>query len=157
DTERCGRRSARTCERAVRSLRWVILVEFVSLGVVANAAPATTFTIDPSRSMLVVQLFRDGVAAKLGHDHVVRATTFSGLVRFDPTTRETASIRVDVDAARLKADEPSTRRRFGTGGEPAPGDVEQVEKSMKSEAQLNVAEFPRITFVSNRITREAPG
>jgi polyisoprenoid-binding protein YceI len=97
------------------------------------------------------------VAAKLGHDHVVRATTFSGLVRFDPTAPETASIRVDVDAAGLKVDEPSTRRRFGTRGEPAAGDVEQVEKSMKSEAQLNVADFPRITFISNTITREAPG
>ena len=102
-----------------------------------------------------MQLFRDGVAAKLGHDHVVRATRFSGFVRFDPTAPEAASIRVDVDAAGLKADEPSTRRRFGASGEPTADDVEQVEKSMKSEAQLNVATFPRITFVSNRITRQA--
>jgi len=107
--------------------------------------------------LLVVQLFRDGVAARLGHDHVVRATRFSGLVSFDPKAPEAASIRMDVDAAGLKADEPGTRRRFGASGEPTADDVEQIEKSMKSEAQLSVSKFPRITFVSSRIAREASG
>jgi len=88
---------------------------------------------------------------------VVRATRFSGLVSFDPKAPETASIRVDVDAAGLKADEASTRRRFGVSGEPTADDVEHIEKSMKSEAQLSVSRFPRITFVSSRIAHEASG
>jgi polyisoprenoid-binding protein YceI len=115
----------------------------------------TTFTIDQSRSSLVVQLFRDGVAARLGHDHVVRATRFSGRVRFDPAAPESASISVDVDAHGLEVDEPSTRRRFDVSGEPTADDIVQIETSMKSEEQLNVSRFPRITFVSNQIAREA--
>lgn len=104
-----------------------------------------------------MQLFRDGVAARLAHDHVVRATKFSGLVSFDPTAPEAASIRVDVEAAGLKADEPSMRRRFGVSGEPTAGDIADIEKTMRSEGQLNVSRFPRITFVSSRITHEASG
>ena len=133
----------------------IILVGLVSLSAVAHAAQATTFTIDQSRSMLAVQLFRDGVAARLGHDHVIRATQFSGLVSFDPKTPESASIRVDVDAAALKADEPIARSRFGVSGTPTASDIEEIETSMKSERQLDVSKFPRITFASDRITREA--
>jgi len=139
------------------SLRGIALVGLVSLGAFANAAQATTFTIDQARSMLVLQLFRDGVAAGLGHDHVVRATRFSGLVSFDPKTPESASIRVDVDAAALKADEPSTRSRFSVSGAPTASDIAEIETSMKSERQLYVSKFPRITFGSDRITREASG
>ncbi|HZN49832.1 MAG TPA: hypothetical protein VFD81_04325, partial [Methylomirabilota bacterium] len=45
---------------------------------------AGTFTIDPGQSALVVQIFKDGVAARLAHDHVVRARAFSGTVAYDP-------------------------------------------------------------------------
>jgi polyisoprenoid-binding protein YceI len=138
-------------------LRYIVLVELVYLGAIANAAQAATFTIDQARSMLVVQLFRDGVAARLGHDHVVRATRFSGLVSFDPTAPQSATIRVDVDAAGLKADEPSTRSRFSVSGTPTASDIAEIETSMKSERQLYVSRFPRITFASDRITREASG
>ena len=136
-------------------MRCIVFVELVYLGAVANPAQAATFAIDQSRSMLVVQLFRDGVAARLGHDHVVRATRFAGLVSFDPTAPQSASIRVDVDAAGLKADEPSTRSRFSVGGTPTASDIAEIETSMKSERQLYVSRFPRITFVSDRITRDA--
>ena len=74
-------------------MRWVILVEFVSLGVVANAALATTFTIDQSRTMLVVQLFRDGVAAKLGHDHVVTFGFDDNAISGAPGSGTTGGVR----------------------------------------------------------------
>ena len=138
------------------AIRRCLVLELVYLGAFANAAQAATFTIDQSRSVLVVQLFRDGVAARLGHDHVVRATRFSGLVRFDPTAPQSASIRVDVDAAGLKADEPSMRSRFSVSGAPTASDIAEIETSMKSERQLYVSRFPRITLVSDRITRDAP-
>lgn len=107
--------------------------------------------------MLVVQVFRDGVAARLGHDHVIRATRFSGLVSFDPAAPESASIRVDVDTDGLEADEPSTRSSFSVSGTPTASDIAEIEKSMKSEKQLYVFRFPRITFVSDRITPGASG
>ena len=138
-------------------MKCIGLVGIAYLGAVVNAAEATTFTVDQSRSMLVVQVFRDGVAARLGHDHVVRATRFSGLVSFDPAAPQSASIRVEVDATGLKADEPSTRSRFNVSGVPTASDIAEIETSMKSERQLYVSKFPRITFASDRITRDASG
>src|SRR5262245_49262279 len=126
------------------------------LGGPAGSASAATFKIDPSRSLLVVQIFRDGVAAKLGHDHVVQATTVSGSVTYDPATPAVSSVAAEVQTATLKVDEAQTRRRFGREGQPSTGDVAEIEASMKAEGQLDVARFPTITFASTTITAETP-
>ena len=72
---------------------------------VAGPASAATFRVDPSRSSLVVQIFRDGVAAKLGHDHVVQATAFSGSVTYEPSAPGLSSIAAQVHTAALKVDD----------------------------------------------------
>ncbi len=139
------------CERVAFAPRLALLITLLCLGVLVSCAPAATFTIDPSKSSLVVQISRDGVAARLGHDHVVRATTFSGRVSYDPAAPEASSISVEVQTATLKADEPATRRRFGLSGEPTATDVADIEKNMRSESQLYVTKFPVTTFMSSRI------
>src|SRR5262245_502383 len=126
------------------------------LGGPAGSASAATFKIDPSRSSLVVQIFRDGVAAKLAHDHVVQATTFSGRVTYDPSAPALSSVAAEVHTPTLKVDEAETRRKFGLEGQLSATDVAEVEKSMKAESQLDVARFPAITFTSTTITPEAP-
>jgi polyisoprenoid-binding protein YceI len=128
----------------------------VIAGGLAGPASAATFRVDPSRSSLVVQLFRDGVAAKLGHDHVVQATAFSGSVTYDPSAPALSSVTAQVHTASLKADDAQTRRRFGLEGQPSTNDIAEVEKSMKAEGQLDVARFPAITFASTTIAPEAP-
>ena len=127
----------------------------IVVGPAAHVAPAT-FRIDPSKSSLVVQIFRDGVAAKLGHDHVVQATTFSGRVTFDSSAPEASSVAVQVHAATLEADDAETRRKFRLEGQPTAADVAEIEKSLKAEGQLDVSRFPTITFTSTTITPEAP-
>src|SRR5262245_29672183 len=126
------------------------------LGGPAGSASAATFKIDPSRSSLVVQIFRDGVAAKLGHDHVVQATTFSGSVSYDPAAPALSSVAAEVQTAALKVDDAGTRRRFGLEGQPSASDVAEIEKSMKAEGQLDVSRFPTITFASTTITSDTP-
>jgi polyisoprenoid-binding protein YceI len=135
----------------------VLRVTFVSLsclGFLGGPAWAATFRVDPSRSSLVLQIFRDGVAAKLGHDHVVQATTFSGRVVYDPSAPGASSITAQVHAATLKVDDPDTRRKFRLGGELTTSDVAEIERSMKAEDQLHVARFPMITFTSTAIAPE---
>jgi polyisoprenoid-binding protein YceI len=122
----------------------------------AGLAQAASFKVDPSRSSLVVQIFRDGLAAKLGHDHVVQATTFSGRVTYDPATPALSSIAAQADAATLKVDDAGTRRKFGLEGQPSAADVAEIDKSMKAEGQLDAARFPRISFTSTAIAAEAP-
>jgi polyisoprenoid-binding protein YceI len=120
----------------------------------ADSVSAATFRIDSSRSSLVVQIFRDGVAAKLGHDHVVRATTFSGRVTYDPSTPALSSVAAQVRTATLRVDDAETRRKFGLEGQPSGNDLAEIEKSMKAEGQLDVARFPVITFTSTTVTRQ---
>jgi len=128
----------------------------VIVGGLASPASAATFRVDPSRSSLVVQIFRDGVAAKLGHDHVVQATAFSGRVTYDLSAPGLSSVAAQVPTATLKVDEAQTRRKFGLEGQPTAADVAEVEKSMKAEGQLDVAKFPMITFTSTTITPDTP-
>jgi len=122
-----------------------------------SVASAATFRVEPSKSSLVVQVFRDGVASRFAHDHVVQATSFSGRIVYEPAVPAASSISVRVDAATLKVDAPETRRRFRLSGEPTSADVDEIEHTMKAEGQLHVAKFPLITFTSTTITSDSPG
>ena len=142
----------------MRAHLWVTVVGLSCFGIVGGlAGPASpaTFKVDPSRSSLVVQIFRDGLAAKLGHDHVVQATTFSGSVAYDPSTPALSSVAAQVHTATLKVDDAEMRRKFGLEGQPTTADVAEIEKSMKAEGQLDASRFPVITFTSTTITSEA--
>ena len=118
---------------------------------------AGTFTIDPGQSALVVQVFKDGVAAMLAHDHVVQARALSGTIAYDPQRPDASSIEVKVEVGSLQADEPATRRKFGLEGEPSAKDRADIEATMKSEGQLAVARFPAITFASTSIAKQPDG
>jgi polyisoprenoid-binding protein YceI len=118
---------------------------------------AGTFTIDPGQSALVVQVFKDGVAATLAHDHVVQARALSGTIAYDPQRPDASSIEVKVEVGSLQADEPATRRKFGLEGEPSAKDRADIEATMKSEGQLAVARFPAITFASTSIAKQPDG
>jgi polyisoprenoid-binding protein YceI len=118
---------------------------------------AGTFTIDPGQSALVVQVFKDGVAATLAHDHVVQARALSGTIAYDPQRPDASSIEVKVEVGSLQADEPATRRKFGLEGEPSAKDRADIEATMKSEGQLAVAHFPAITFASTSIAKQPDG
>ena len=118
---------------------------------------AGTFTIDPGQSALVVQIFKDGVAARLAHDHVVQARAFSGTVAYDPQKPEASTIQVKVEVESLQADDPATRRKFGLEGEPSEKDRADIETTMKSDGQLAAARFPSITFASTSIAKQPDG
>jgi polyisoprenoid-binding protein YceI len=128
------------------------------LGLGAGLGWAGNFTIDPGQSALVVQVFKDGVAARLAHDHVVQARAFSGTVAYDPQKPDASSIQVKVEVASLQADEPATRRKFGlAAGDPSTKDRADIEAAMKSEGQLAAERFPSISFASTSIAKQSDG
>src|SRR3989442_7569809 len=129
----------------------VTLVVALILGVGASPGLAAGFKVDPARSSLVLQLFKDGVAARLGHDHVVHASVFSGIVAYDPRNPEASSIQVAVDVRSLIADDPGRRRKFGLAGEPSASDRAEIDKAMKGDGQLAAARFPSMTSTSTAI------
>jgi polyisoprenoid-binding protein YceI len=141
----------------MRTLGLVALVAALAVGATARPGAPADFTVDPARSSLVVQLFRDGLAARLGHDHVVRARRFSGTVTYDPRGPGAASIRLEVETASLVADERATRQAFGLPGEPSARDLAEIDAAMKGRDQLDVASYPALTFRSTAISKQPDG
>lgn len=135
----------------------VALVSALIIGVGASPGLSASFNVDPAQSSLVLQLFKDGVAARLGHDHVVHASMFSGTVAHDPRNPEATSIQVAVDVGSLIADDPGTRRKFGLAGEPSASDRAEIDKAMKADGQLAAARFPSMTFTSTAIATQPDG
>jgi polyisoprenoid-binding protein YceI len=135
----------------------VALVSALIIGVGASPGLSASFKVDPAQSSLVLQLFKDGVAARLGHDHVVHASVFSGTVAYDPRNPEASSIQVAVEVGSLIADDPGTRRKFGLAGEPSTSDRAEIDKAMKADGQLAAARFPSMTFTSTAIATQPDG
>jgi polyisoprenoid-binding protein YceI len=145
--------SARIVRTAWRAAVLAVLVG----GVTTSHAEPARFTVDSARSSLVVRLFKDGPAARLGHDHVVEARTFSGTIAHDPGDPAASTIRVDVDAGSLVADDPATRRKLGLAGELSASERADIDAAMKAEGQLAVARYPSITFSSSAVARQPDG
>jgi len=116
-----------------------------------SAAQAAPFVVDGAKSQVVVQVFKEGVASGLAHDHVIQATQLSGTVEYDAANLATASISMEAKTASLKVDDPALRKQYKLTSELSDSDREQVTANMKSEDQLNVSKYPTITFKSTAI------
>jgi len=133
-----------------RGGKWVVFTFLLCWGTSASGAE---YRIDPGQSEVVVQVFKQGLAAALAHDHAIKAGKFSGVVHFDPAAPAGASIELEVDARSLSPDETAMRKKYGLPGEVSEGDRKDIEENMKSEDQLNVAQYPTITFKSSRVKK----
>jgi len=117
----------------------------------APAGAKAMYTIDPTRSELVVQLFKAGAGAAFAHDHVVRATTYTGRIHFDPTVLNSASVTVEVQIASLKADEPALRQKYNLTSQLSEKDQHSIQDTMLSASQLDAARYPLMKFSSTKI------
>jgi polyisoprenoid-binding protein YceI len=135
-------------------MREGMLIALVLLSPVL-AARSVVYTVDPARSEFVVRLFKAGVGSALAHDHVVRATHYSGRIQGDPDEPSSVSIDVEVQSASLRADEPATRARYGLSALPSDSDREEIQRTMESTTQLDVAGHPTMRFHSTRVERNA--
>jgi polyisoprenoid-binding protein YceI len=115
------------------------------------------YSIDPTRSELVVQLFKTGIGAALAHDHVVRATAYTGSIQADPGDPTTASIVVEVQAASLRADEPEIRQKYGLTSSLSEEDRRAIQATMESASQLDVRRYPLIRFRSTKVEPQEAG
>jgi polyisoprenoid-binding protein YceI len=134
-----------------------ILLSLAYSAISSEADMKAVYTIDPAQSEFVVQLFKAGAGSALAHDHVVRATEYTGQIQADPTDPTTASITVEVKATSLKADEPALRQKYGLTSSLSEKDRQEIQASMESQNQLSVKQYPTITFQSTRIEPQAEG
>lgn len=132
-------------------MRWPCLA-VVLLAFVSRAQP---WQLDTASSELVVKVWKTGAAAGLAHDHVVRASKFSGQVSLDEAgTPESLTLEVTVEASALIPDEPEARKRHNvTGGIVPDGDRKKVLESMLGDEQLQAPKFPTIVFAKGKVSR----
>ncbi len=123
------------------------------------AQPAGAWRLDVAKSELVVKVWKTGAAAALAHDHVVRATKFSGEVSLDEAgAPESLALAVSVEVASLVPDEPETRKKYFIVGPPVPpADQLKVKEHLLGDEQLDAAKFKAISFKSDGVYREAGG
>lgn len=122
-----------------------------------SEAYAADLIVDTERSELVVRLFKGGVGAVLAHNHVVRASEFTGTARFDSDSSEASSVRIEVQTASLIADEDATRAQYGLTKSIHEKDRQKIQATMLSAEQLSVDAYPTIEFRSTRIEEQPDG
>src|SRR3954471_8491180 len=77
------------------------------------AVPAFAAPLDAKNSELVVRTWKEGTAAALAHNHVIRAGDAQGSISWDPAAPATSKVEVTVKVASLEVDDPALRRKYG--------------------------------------------
>ncbi len=111
------------------------------------AAAAETLTLDPSTGSLRALVYKEGPLAAFGHDHVVRAASFRGVVELSSAS---AALTLSVDARALTIDEPKARE--AEGWRPiAEKDRREIEAAMRGPKGLDVEKRPELELRSESI------
>jgi polyisoprenoid-binding protein YceI len=140
-----------------RRLAWLVCSVASALLLGSGIAWGATFRVDPERTRLAVQLYREGVGSGLAHHHVVEATEVTGRVEYDAARPEASSIVIEARTASLRVDQPAARRRLGVDGDLSDSQRADVDKAMRGPDQLDVARHPTIRFASTRVLPEGDG
>jgi polyisoprenoid-binding protein YceI len=108
-----------------------------------GAAPAarTTYSIDPRRSKIEIQVAKDGFLKAFGHDHLVAASKYSGEIQFETEKAERASVEFVVETASLKVIDPGESEK----------DRNEVQATMLGEQVLDATKYPQIKFSSTSV------
>jgi polyisoprenoid-binding protein YceI len=140
-----------------RRLAWLGCRVASALLLGSSIAWGATFRVDSERTRLAVRLYREGVASRLAHDHVVEAAEVTGRVEYDVDRPEGSSIVIEARTASLRVDEPAARRRLGVEGDLSDSQRADVDKAMRAPNQLDTARHPTIRFASTRVLAEGNG
>ena len=81
--------------------------------------------IEPSESLVVIEVRRGGSLARLGHDHVVASHDVTGYV-----APEEGRADLYVALARMVVDEPALRKEAGFDTQPTESDIEGTRANM---------------------------
>jgi hypothetical protein len=120
-------------------------------------AEGRAYAIDPGESLLTVLVFRGGLLASAGHNHVIASHSLSGAIHVpeDPL-RATFEVRMPVEA--LTIDEPPLRRALQRDDFPpeVPAAARQgTRMNMLGDALLDSAHWPEIVLRSASLTPQA--
>jgi polyisoprenoid-binding protein YceI len=105
-----------------------------------------THQIGPDNGQVTVNVYKDGVAAKMGHDLVLQAKQWSGKADINSDDPSASSVQVTID--------PSSLEVIGaTGGAKPLSDKDKgdIGKNINDKI-LNTSRYQEITFESTGVT-----
>lgn len=116
------------------------------------------YVIDGARSRLLIYAYRGGAAARLGHNHVLRAARTEGYVHIPATAAAGARFDLRVPLAQLVIDEPELRAATGDAfaGERSPADIAGTQRNMLGPKGLDASRFPDVRVHSTQIAGDWP-
>jgi polyisoprenoid-binding protein YceI len=105
---------------------------------------ATPVTLGPSDGSITVRTYREGMAARAGHDLVMEATSWNAAAHVDHEDPTASSVQATVDLRSLEI-------RQATGGvKPlSDGDRKDIFKNM--DKTLSLDKHPEVTFHSKKV------
>lgn len=101
----------------------------------AAARGTQVFRVDPATSVVVIEVYRGGSLARLGHDHVVASHDVRGYIA---PNEGRADLYLPLD--RLVVDEPELRKEAGFDTRPTDEDIAGTRRNMMNA--LEVSTFP---------------
>jgi len=132
------------------SAMFAVATLWLATGEGARAArpEATAWQMSSDQSRIYVQVFKKQgtLGSGFAHDHVIRATNWSGNLQFDPDHPNDCSLSLTVPVNQLQVDEPSMRRRVGYSDMLSQSDRDKVRHTMLSQGQLDANQYPNITI-----------
>ena len=110
-----------------------------------------TYSFDDVDSLIYVQVFKDEDAwgAALAHDHVIRASSWSGSVELDVEDLSSCNLSFELPVQQLIVDEAGMRELVGYDQEVSDDDRDEIRDNMLSSEQLNVSSHDTISFVGS--------
>ena len=112
------------------------------------ATGPVSYALQTGSSSLYVQVFKDTTTAASGmsHDHVMRASGWTGTATWDPARPENCKIDISVPVDKLVVDPAKLRAAVGYDSTLSDGQRGDVRKNMLSKDQLNSSKYSEISF-----------
>lgn len=116
----------------------------------APAAAPVTYNLASSTGALtvLVKYDRNSLLARMGHDHVVTPTSFTGTVTWSNDDLSACNVNISFPVSALVVDPAGTRAAAGLSGETSDGDKKKITSNLLGKNQLNANSFSNITFQS---------
>jgi polyisoprenoid-binding protein YceI len=116
------------------------------------------YSVDTAASQVLLEVYREGPMASLGHNHIIAVRELHGSVQLhDEITR--SSFELQFPVAELSVDEPALRAQSGPDFSSIVNDSarEGTRSNMLGEKLLQAANNPDITLKSARIAVAGAG
>jgi polyisoprenoid-binding protein YceI len=99
----------------------------------------SAYRLDPKPSRFTIRVTAGGLLSAFGHNPLIGVREFSGEVRFDPASPESASIRMQIPSTSLEV-----------GGDVNEKDRREIEQMMHEQV-LESGTYPVIEFQSSEV------